>query len=250
MFLLPTPSDSNVCPLVKNDIHIWLIKLSDISSDKLTFLHSLLSASELKRNAGYKFGSHRKRDTVCRGLLRLVLSNYLGQTPSSLKFSSNAYGKPSLDDCQINLQFNLSHSGDYIACAVTLDSPIGIDVETKQRKNNVMSIADHYFTGTELADILAQTGENRHSKFFEYWTLKEAYIKARGLGLAIPLDQFSFSFTSDNKISIDFDEAIDDSVENWSFWLWPLGADYKLALAVQQIEAIQNTLVYTHIPDG
>lgn len=250
MFFLPIESDSNVRPLLKNDIHIWLIKLSDITADKLTFLDSFLSASELERNIGYMFASHRKRDTVCRGLLRLVLSNYLGKTPSSLKFSSNAYGKPSLEGCEVNLQFNLSHSGDYIACAVTVDSAIGIDVETKQRKNDVMSIADHYFTKTELDDILAQTKECRHSKFFEYWTLKEAYIKARGLGLAIPLDQFSFSIGPNHNISIDFGEGIDDGDENWTFLLWPLEYEYTLAVAVQQSVAIQNIQVYTHIPDG
>ena len=249
MFSLPLQNNSRVASLVTNDVHIWLVNVADISQPQLLRLQTLLSEQELKRNGEYQFDRHRQRDTICRALLRLVLSHYLGQTTASLQFEYNQYGKPRLPDPQSNLQFNLSHSGDYIACAVTLGSSIGIDVENKQRKNNVMEIAAHYFSKIEMTDLLTYPVCEQPPKFFEYWTLKEAYIKARGLGLAIPLNQFSFLLRQKNAISITFGDAIVDSADNWKFFQWSIGAQYHLALAVQQTEAVANVYVYTEIPD-
>lgn len=249
MFSLPVPNSTNVAPLAKNDVHIWLINVADISQQQLLRLQTLLSKQELQRNGAYQFDKHRLRDTICRALVRLVLSDFLCQSSASLQFECNQYGKPRLTEPNSQLQFNLSHSGDYIACAITLGAPIGIDIETNQRSNDVMEIADHYFSKIEMADLLAYPERDQRVNFFDYWTLKESYIKARGLGLAIPLNQFSFLLRHKNAVSITFGETIDDSADSWTFLQWRLDTHYHLALAVQQRNPIANTYFHTELPD-
>jgi 4'-phosphopantetheinyl transferase len=181
----------------------------------------------------YRFEKDRHNCLVTRALLRFVLSQFTRLPPCSFEFEENIHGKPCLKEgvADIPIRFNLSHAGGLTSCAVVLDHEIGIDVEDSHRKIN-MSIADRFFSRQESA-ILKNTKENKkQGVFFDFWTLKESYIKAKGKGLSIPLDQFSFSIRHDST-QISFDDRYDDNADNFSFFRFPLLEKFKAAITVQ-----------------
>ena len=114
-------------------------------------------------------------------------------------------------------RLNLSNTRGLVCCLVAADRDVGIDVEEISREGETVSIADRFFSPSEVEELRAQPEERRRPRFFDYWTLKEAYIKARGMGLAIPLDHFSFLLTPGRPIGIAFDPQLDDDPTSWQF---------------------------------
>ena len=132
------------------------------------------------------------------------------------------------------LRFNLSNTYGLIACAVTLDRELGVDVEDTERPGETVSIADGFFSRQEIAALRALPPDRQRSRFFDYWTLKEAYIKARGMGLAIPLDQFSFSLDDGPRIGVAFDPALGDDASTWQFEQFALSPRHRTSAAVRR----------------
>ena len=111
--------------------------------------------------------------------------------------------------------------------------PVGIDIEYTPRNNDVMAVADRYFYGAELEELQALSPSEQRERFFDYWTLKEAYIKARGEGISLGLANFGFSITSENAIRISMRSCLNDSPDDWQFWSLTPEIDYRLALALK-----------------
>jgi len=135
----------------------------------------------------------RTRFVVARATLRTILGRYLGTAPQEVALACNRHGKPLLDRRvhATELQFNVSHSADLAVLAVTEGREVGIDVEALREVCDADRIAARHFDAAEQATYLALPAPLRREGFFVRWTLKEAYIKARGMGLAIPLSSFS-----------------------------------------------------------
>jgi 4'-phosphopantetheinyl transferase len=163
------------------------------------------------------------------------LSRYVDVAPREWQFAANAYGRPELGatHASCGLRFNLSNVPDIVACVVTRGCDVGVDVEPITRMQGEHSIAERYFTADESADIRAAAPERRSERFFRYWTLKEAYIKAHGSGLSLPLDAFAMRL-GDERISIAFDGRIDDRAEDWQFEQRWIDDVHVLAVAVRQ----------------
>lgn len=217
-----------------NEIHLWLCDDGEVrDADLLDSYRSLLNPAETQRWQRYYFERHRHQYLVTRALVRSVLANYEGmEAAASLTFRSNAHGKPALT-CQAKtgLHFNVSHCQGLVALAVAREREVGVDVEFQQRKSDIDSLARRYFSPQEYL-ALEDLGESkRRQRFFDFWTLKEAYIKACGLGLAIPLDDFCFH-VEEKRVSISFTAQRDDDPARWGFWLLRPGPEHKLALAV------------------
>ncbi len=167
--------------------HIYRLTL-DPPPHRLDGLQALLNAAERERAARYHFDIDRQRFTAARGQLREILAAYLGQPPRSLEFSYNPQGKPGLPGAR--LRFNLSHTLGIGLLAVTDGQEAGIDVEGTHRQVDSPGIVRRFFAPAEVDALFALPEAQRSRAFFDCWTRKEAYIKARGLGLSIPLDSF------------------------------------------------------------
>jgi len=174
---------------------------------------------------------------VTRALVRTVLSKYADVAPGAWRFVTNEYGRPEIDEPQDArwLKFNLSHTKGLIALIVARDREVGVDVEDRERTGRLLNVADRYFSPLEVEALRALPEKDKLDRFFLYWTLKESYIKARGMGLAIPLSQFSFAIASD--ISIAFDAKLDDDPDNWQFTAMSFGRRHALAASIRRVAA-------------
>lgn len=223
--------------LNQSDIHLWHIdqadfELADLQANCLKWL----SEVELARYHRYQFDRHKKQLMLGRMLTRSVLSLYDNSVaPGDWRFELNGYGKPAIHNEQqrLPLFFNLSHSGEKLVLAVAGFEDIGVDIEQASRPRRISKIAARYFSAAEAADLLALPEQDRLQRFYQLWTLKEAYIKACGLGLAISLQHFSYSFPSDAQIVVSFDPARQDDPDRWQFWQLGIDGNFALALAAR-----------------
>lgn len=221
--------------ICEQEIHVWCAYDTEIRDSRLIQdYQNLLSESETNQYKQFYSDKDRHQYLVTRALIRTTLSRYFKEIePKQWRFSKNRYGKPAIaNHANLPIQFNLSHARDIIVLAVTLSNPVGIDVEWTQRSENIVGMANKYFSQTELEQLYRLPKQQQRDRFFELWTLKEAYIKACGKGLVIPLDQFGFHF-ADNQIGLFFEEGLNDTPERYSFWQICLDSFHKAALVLQ-----------------
>jgi 4'-phosphopantetheinyl transferase len=178
------PPDSTCCintvpveALTTNDVHLWRVAIVCASTPSL---FDVLSEEERRRASQYRFDRDRRQFVVAHGVLRLLLEGYTGRSAQSLRFTHNEHGKPSLDG---GVQFNLSHAADVALIAVSR-MEVGIDIEQVEPDCAWQDIAQHFFTQAERDCIGAEPEARRAEAFFRCWTRREAYAKARGLGLS------------------------------------------------------------------
>ncbi|ODS22993.1 hypothetical protein AB835_11150 [Candidatus Endobugula sertula] len=198
---------------------------------------TLLSDDEKQRKQNLYFVHHQYQYLLSRALIRSVLSAYDSHVaPGDWRFVKNDYGKPAIDASisSLPLCFNLSHTKDMIVLAVTLEQSVGIDVESIRMENVSLDIARSFFSNVETEFLFALPEPDQRQHFFCLWTLKEAYIKARGMGLSIPLDQFSFLFSDKGGIDICFGSEICDTPKDWAFWQFSLVSEYLVSLALKK----------------
>jgi 4'-phosphopantetheinyl transferase len=222
-----------------HQVHIWYVMTDQVTDERrLATYHELMTPDERERNRRFVFPRGRHEHLVTRALVRTTLSRYHPAVePQAWQFTTNAFGRPEVAApmCQPRLRFNVSHTDGAIVCALAVDREIGIDVELVTRKlMDGVDIADQYFSALEVADLRSLPPSKQADRFFDYWTLKEAYIKARGLGLQLPLDQFSFHLRDDVPISISFGPGITDDPASWQFDLRRLTPTHRLALALRR----------------
>lgn len=171
-----------------HQVHIWQTHL-DLPAQQVEEFVEILSTDEKARADRFYFPQHRQRFIVGRAKLRLLLSRYLDIEPNRVQFEYSARGKPLLAESFGNrLKFNLSHSQEIALYGFTLDRYIGVDLEYLNSKTDVEDIAKRFFSAREYAQIIALSPQLRREAFFRGWTVKEAYLKATGDGLAGSLD--------------------------------------------------------------
>jgi 4'-phosphopantetheinyl transferase len=171
-----------------------------------------------------------------RAFIRLVLTQYADLRPSELRFRSNPYGKPEIDlpkSARI-LRFNLSHTRGLLVGAVTCGREVGVDVEAIDRMVDIEAIANRFFSTTEKVALQSLSVPERRQRFFEYWTLKEAFVKARGEGLSLPLDGFAFVKLDNEGITIKFDPILHEEPGNWHFALFQAELGHLIAVALRR----------------
>ena len=172
---------------------------------------------------------------MTRALCRSVLSQYANIEPASWLFEFNKWGKPSiaLEKELPWLEFNLSNTRGMVACLVHCGAPVGVDVEFLGRRGETVALADRYFSPVETRDLHSLLPSRQRQRFFEYWTLKEAYVKARGTGLALTLRKFSFRIGRD-AIRVAFDTELEDDPADWQFGLFRPTSEHILAVGVRR----------------
>jgi 4'-phosphopantetheinyl transferase len=231
--------------LFPNQIHLWFVfpdKIQD--SALLAQYEQLLTREERGRWQRFYFPRHRHQYLISRALARTALSRYLDAHPGQLRFEANRYGRPELLNAQgIPLRFNLSKTDGLIMCGVTLQEDIGVDIETVDRKIATEDIAGRYFSPQEANDLRVLDGSRKQDRFFQYWTLKESYIKARGMGLSLPLDQFTFHLPVEGaSMSLSFDPRLQDDPGHWQCWLLEPAPGHYAAISVNRAGDPPSTL--------
>ncbi len=224
--------------IMKNsEIHLRFAFPDEIQDKQILSRYlELMNDEEKERYNRFRFAKDRHSFLVSRALVRTSLSCFHDIPPRDWQFSRNSYGKPEIisGSSGPRLRFNLSHTQGLIICALMLQQDIGADVENTERKMGGEDIAKRFFSAEEAALLRSLPENQRRDFFFRFWTLKEAYVKARGRGLSLPLDSFSFHIGSRTEIRICFSPQADDSPGDWHFRLFRPTSRHCAALAFRQ----------------
>lgn len=208
------------------DIHVWLCAVGDAGSGRIAVYESLLSSDELQRMQRLRLSHLRERFLIARALARTTLSRYYpDMSPAQWAFTLGDFGKPQV--LGLPIRFNLSHAGDWVILAVRSGAEVGVDVEEMGAGSSALGISEQFFAPSECAWLYALDECERSEGFLSLWTLKEAYLKARGTGLSAPLSDRVFDLSALPRIA---HYARSDGA-SWEFTLASLGARYRLSLA-------------------
>jgi 4'-phosphopantetheinyl transferase len=228
---LPPPVD---LALSTDEIHVWRASL-DLPASRVDGLQQTLAPDELSKAERFRFQKDRQRFIVTRALLRAILSRYLDTEPGELRFSISEYGKPALipPSAQDTINFNVSHSHRLALYAITHNDPVGIDLEYIRPLSEVDQIAKRSFSAQENAVFSAFTQTQKLEAFFKYWTRKEAYLKAIGEGLSLPMDQFDVSLDPGESVNLSSVRGDSQEVSRWFLRELIPATGYVAALAME-----------------
>jgi len=238
--------------LQPGQIHLYFANSEKILNvDLLTRYTAMLSANEIKQMSRFHFERHRHQYLVTRALIRSCLSHYYEVAPADWCFDENAYGKPSLGGIHgdLPIHFNISHTDGLVMCGFVCDTEIGVDVEDIERiTTSDIDMLSGCFSPLEAAELKCLPKQQQKNRFFDYWTLKESYIKARGMGLSLPLNQFSFIFKEHQLAGFIVAPELDDDATNWQFWRLTVRAGYRIAVALKSENKAIEICAYNTIP--
>jgi len=166
-------------------------------------------------------------------MVRRVLSSYLDRPPEWWEFETNRHGRPEISNAGVppGLRFNLSHTRGFVAIIVHDEIDAGVDVERTDRVRNLRGLAKRVFAEPERDELLALDPLALEERFYQLWTMKEAFIKAKGKGLAIPLDAFWFEGDAESEFTLRCREDVDEDPGSWSFTLHKPTPAHVLATA-------------------
>lgn len=193
----------------------------------------LLSPDERSRHGRFRFDRDRRLFLAAHTLLRATLSEIGGMAPEAWSFATNRHGKPHVvpGNGGPPLRFNLTHTAGLAACVVSTDFEVGLDAECLERRTDP-GLAGRFFSPVEQAQLEGLSQNAKRRAFFDIWTLKESYVKGRGIGVSLPLRSFGFTLPEDDRDMIDFSPPIGDLANRWSFFRLRPGPQHTLAVAV------------------
>jgi 4'-phosphopantetheinyl transferase len=222
--------------LASDEVHSWCASL-DVPPETCARLYATLTPDERSRSARFQFVRDQQRFIAAHGVLRDLLARYLLTQPGRVKFVHNAFGKPEVSpEFGNKLRFNLSHSGGLALIAIAIASNVGVDVEYIRARSDCADVARHFFSAAEVDYLTALPSHQYAEAFFNCWTKKEAYLKACGQGLAVPLNSFSVPFTVDfAHTPVDLYVASKEIVpaNRWSLYALRPAPGYAGALAIE-----------------
>lgn len=228
------PAPAGPLDLGADQVHVWRASLRP-PAGVLARLEATLSADERARAARFHFPQHRTAFVAGRGVQREILARYTGLPPAALAYREGSHGKPELDGAagQMGIRFNVSNSGDLALYAVTVRRELGVDLEQLKPMPDGMDIASRFFSAPENEVFAALADDVRDLAFFRCWTRKEAYIKAVGEGLSMPLDRFDVAFAPGEPARILRTRGNPAEAERWTMLGLEPGPGYVGALAVE-----------------
>ena len=220
--------------LAGSDLHIWCASLNS-SLEDLSYYTSLLSSDEVVRAERFYFERDRNHFIIGRGLLRTLLGSYLDVEPFQIEFVYGQYGKPALKAGLYKqvLEFNMSHSRDFAIYAFGLDRKIGIDLEHVRPMPDMDDFARQFFSLRENLLINSLSGKQKEDAFFKTWTCKEAFLKANGNGLTVPINKIETSLESDGSVKLMSIGRVKEHGEFWYLKVFSPFPGYQAAVAVE-----------------
>uniref|UniRef100_A0ACD6AFV6 Uncharacterized protein n=2 Tax=Avena sativa TaxID=4498 RepID=A0ACD6AFV6_AVESA len=238
----------------RREVHVWYLCPDELNDQsQMNMYEELLSPVERKYAASMEGTTLRKDAMLSRALLRTTLSRYTDCKidPRAFEFKKNKFGKPEIlwppDDSNVKrpLHFNISHTTSLIACGIAMQAHIGIDIEEKKRNTtkNILSLARRYFTPSEVDHLIEISDSDAQRKeFLKLWTLKEAYVKALGMGFSgAPFNTFSIMLETGKGIRIskaskvcdDSTSGFDHLSKNWQFTLAELNSSHYMSVCIE-----------------
>ena len=219
--------------LRRQDVQLWIVTLDDPREEGQRQL-ACLSEDERDRAEGFRFEQDRRRFVTARAALRQILGRCLGLPASEISFEYGHYGKPALkSDTAREIEFNMSHCEGLALIAVASGRRVGVDLERVHSGAAEEQIAERFFSASEVAALRALPRPLQDEAFFACWTRKEAYIKARGEGLSMPLDAFSVSLTPGEPAALLDCPSARDEIQNWSLRSFAPAPHFIAAVAVE-----------------
>lgn len=236
-------TDNPLLRLETGQIDVWLTSLRDVGGELQSAYLQLLSEAERARWTRFVVPNAQIQYLVSRALVRTILSRYAEVSERAWQFEANRYGRPYVSQPRAwrGIYFNLSNTTGLVVCAVAKDSDIGIDVENVTRTLDVDALAPTVFASRELADFRRSAPEHRRNRFYSYWTLKEAYIKARGMGLSLPLDAFWFDLHGPAPL-LRVSDRCPDIPERWRFSQYMPTAEHRMAIAAAALQGTEPSI--------
>jgi 4'-phosphopantetheinyl transferase len=232
----------------EESLQVWCAPVPAQFDDALQHAYlSLLSTEERAQWHRLRFDALKRRYLLTRALLRTVLSRHVPMSPAGWRFAQNDCGRPFIADPPAEaetLRFNISHTDALVVLVLASGRDVGIDVECT-RRHAPLEVAQRYFSRTESAELDALPAERQTARFWDLWTLKESYIKARGMGLSLPLGAFTFRFG--DGLSMEAESALNDAGTNWHFWQFALPGDHLMALCAQKLGAPTPRCEFRHL---
>jgi 4'-phosphopantetheinyl transferase len=199
----------------------------------LAAYHQLLSPDEAARRQRFLFEKNRHQFLVTRALVRTVLSQYAEVDPRAWVFTANPHGRPSVaEPAGVAVDFNISHTDGLVVCAVAAGANLGVDAERLEMRRVKLEVARRFFAPEEAAALDGLPAAEQGPGFFQLWTLKEAYIKARGLGLFMSLGDFAFTLSPGRPPKITFVRSDEDDPDRWRFARIRLSRQFQIAVAL------------------
>jgi 4'-phosphopantetheinyl transferase len=232
-------------------VDLWYYFYEGIDSGLRSAHEAILNPIERDQFESLRFEHDRHLFLATRVLVRSVLSNYSAVSPADWRFVLGDHGKPLIGGPTVTpaIHFNLANTPGLVACAVSVAHElVGVDAERIDRKVDAVELADRYFSKFEASKLRALPSSERLGRFFSYWTLKESYLKARGLGLHLALNQMSF--VVEDEISVVFNGRLDDDTTSWRFAVLDAPPHHTIAVGVKTGGAALSLRAAQFVPLG
>jgi 4'-phosphopantetheinyl transferase len=231
-----------------HDVQIWFRPTASLDEADIAAAESVLSDDERARFRRFHFAHDARDYAAAHALLRRTLSCYDDREPQRWRFDKTPNGKPFLTDAgDFHASFSLSHARGMVACAVTADADVGVDVESVDRDVDAAGIAARFFAPEEAAHLMSLDPVLRRARFFDFWTLKEALVKALGAGMALSLNRLAFTVAPDGAVGLTAPADVDPQA--WQFGLFVPGPTHRLAVAVRRSAAHTARLIVRSAAD-
>jgi 4'-phosphopantetheinyl transferase len=237
--------------LAPHEVRLWAQATDALDDQALDRAVAVLSPAERARHGRFHFAHHRRDYAIAHALVRTSLSRCGTLSPAAWTFEEHASGRPlvtSQPGTPPPPSFSLSHTHGFVACAIASAADIGVDVERVDRKVEQAAIAARYYAPGELAQLARCAPERRAARFFELWTLKEAYLKAIGAGLSHSLSAVAFDLDDGGGIALVKPTAAESS--DWQFALFEPAPTYRLAVAIRHARAEPRQIAATLVVPG
>ena len=230
---LSAPNFPNIeaVQLATSEAHIWHADLESLALPEKWA--EILSQDECERARRFRFARDQHHFIICRALLRSLLGNYLQRRPAELVFRYSPHGKPNVAFPSSDIRFNLSHSGKRAVFAFVRGRELGVDVEQIKHDFETQTVAERFFSSAEREALSRIPAASRHTAFFQCWTRKEAFVKAKGGGLFLPLDQFDVSLVPGRPAQLLQTRPDNEERNRWSLSALDVGAQYAGALVME-----------------
>jgi len=220
---------------LQHEAHVWLVVPESVQDpDDLKRFQSTLSEDELTQYRRFHFPEDRHRYLVSHAMVRKVLSTYAGLAPSEWCFSRSEHGRPEIANSDApDIRFNLTHTHGLAACIVTQGCECGIDTEQLDSRHHLTGIAQRMFSEEEYLHLKHLDNAALIEDFFTRWTLREAFVKAKGIGISYPTRKLHFDIVDDDTIRVDCDAELEEDNDQWQFKLLRPTAQHIAATALR-----------------
>jgi len=215
----------------ETDIHIWHINL-ETNHTTFNVCFGSLSKEEQERAARFSNTAAKNRYCISHGALRYIISKYVNEKPELIHFIAQRYGKPALEPCA-QIRFNLSHSRSAALVAIAKNREVGVDIQFEDKSIDMLGIANRFFSAIEKKILCSLDKSEIPHAFYRYWVRKEAFTKALGQGIIVPLDSFAVPLENNGLVEFESSSVFENSSRIWSIHHVKTKPGYHGAIAIE-----------------